>query len=311
MELAWSAAAALDNRDRWLELGHAAMATLEVATARDAFRCADEPAMALALDKLEFVEDRNLLAGHILAVAEHNHDAAEQCFLRARAPHEALQMRKDLGHWGAALMLAQQFDPASAPDIMCQHAMQLETGGGTAAALQCYEQALAECTNNENAAANEPADSSRAEARAQLQAQCHAGAARCAIVAGDVRGGMRKALALGRPEVLRDCAAALESSGGVLAEAAELYAAAGASEKACALYIQASAFAKADPLIKAVKSPSLLVQVRHRCCMLSSQSRHLLGSKWQADTAITRAVTDSIKRTGCALHTSMSCMPHV
>lgn len=217
--------------------------------------------MVGALEAIQYVEDRHLLAGHVLALVDNDYDSAEQMFLHAKVPQAALDMRKDLKHWAAALRLAAQFDPDSVAEIMSQHAASLELQGDAAAALKCFSDALAAAPRAAGAGAAKPASSS-----AQLIERCRAGVARCTIQSGDVRGGMRKALALGRHDVLLDCAAMLESAGtgGLDVEAGELYEAAGEKERACEIYIKARAFAKAEPLIKGVRSAPLLLAVRHK-----------------------------------------------
>ena len=82
------------------------------------------------------------------------------------------------------------------------------------------------------------------------------------VQSGDVRGGVRAALALGRQDVLADCAAMLEASGTALTEAAELHQACGQVDQAAAIYIKLKAFAKAEPLMRGVKSAKLTLAVR-------------------------------------------------
>jgi hypothetical protein len=99
-----------------------------------------------------------------------------------------------------------------------------------------------------------------------IQSRCQAGIARCTIQTGDVRNGVKAALALGRHDVLMDCAAMLQANSSSLLEAAELYEACSQHEKACAIYIKAKAFAKAEPLMKGVKSTKLLLAVSLLLC---------------------------------------------
>jgi tetratricopeptide (TPR) repeat protein len=248
IQVAWEAASAIDQPDTWDLLGRAALSVLDTHTAVAAFRKAGNASMVLALDKILFLEDRHQLAGHALALVEHDYDAAEQMFLRAKDPVAALEMRKDLKHWGAAMRLAERADPDGLADLMSQHAAALELAGDAAAALAHFQGALAQ----------------RGGDAPQVQACCRAGAARCMVQAGDVRGGMRAAKALGRHDVLVDCAQMLRGhgAGGLALEAGELYEAAGEAQRACALYIEAKAFARAEPLLKGVKDSQLLLAVR-------------------------------------------------
>jgi WD repeat-containing protein 19 len=256
IQTAWEAAKATDKQEAWELVGQAALSILDIPTALAAFRKAGNASMVLALDKIAHVDDRHLLAGHALSLIEQDYDAAENMFLRANDAASALTMRKHLKHWDAALKLAEAHDPDGMADIMSQHAAALEMQGNVSAALAHFQDALAR-----NSGASE-----------QVATRCRAGVARCLIQTGDVRGGMRTAHALGRHDVLLDCAAMLEnhSTGGLQLEAAELFEAAGEAERACALYIRAKAFTRAEPLIKRVQTPALLIAVRTACCMVLS-----------------------------------------
>ena len=114
----------------------------------------------------------------------------------------------------------------------------------------------------------------KASTAAQLRDRCEAGIARCTIQTGRVRDGVRKVLALGRRDVILECAAMLESSPGgtALMEAAELFEAAGEADRACAIYIQAKAFARAEPLMRGVRNPKLLLSVRS--WLLAAETRN-------------------------------------
>lgn len=101
---------------------------------------------------------------------------------------------------------------------------------------------------------------------AEVVRACKAGAARCTIQAGDVRGGVALALRSGSKAVMRDCAGLLSGRGaGMVMEAAELYEAADDAEQAAALYLDAKALARAEPLMKRVSTPKLIQSVRPRC----------------------------------------------
>lgn len=114
----------------------------------------------------------------------------------------------------------------------------------------CVQEALAEAP---------PAD-------AELVRACKAGAARCTLHAGDVRGGVALALRSGSKAVMRDCAAILRGGrgrgAGTSMEAAELYEAAGDAEEAVAVYLDAKALARVEPLMKHVNTPKLILAVR-------------------------------------------------
>lgn len=104
---------------------------------------------------------------------------------------------------------------------------------------------------------------------------CKAGAARSTVQAGDVRGGVALALRSGSKAVMRDCAALLcdGRGAGTVMEAAELYEAAGDAEQAVAVYLDAKALARAEPLMKCVSTPKLILAVR----VYPSSGAHHIG----------------------------------
>lgn len=116
----------------------------------------------------------------------------------------------------------------------------------------------------------------------ELVRTCKAGAARCTIKAGDVRGGVALALRSGSRAVMRECAGILgggPGGAGTSMEAAELYEAAGDAEHAAAVYLDAKALARAEHLMKHVTTPKLILavrRIRHTPCL-----RVFLGYSWQ------------------------------
>jgi WD repeat-containing protein 19 len=95
--------------------------------------------MVLALESVALLEDRHQLAGQVLAVVDKDYDGAQQMFLRGQDQFAALQMRKDLKHWSAAMRIAEQFDPEDMANIMTQHAATLEMQGDPAGALRFFK----------------------------------------------------------------------------------------------------------------------------------------------------------------------------
>jgi WD repeat-containing protein 19 len=96
--------------------------------------------MVLTLESLAPIDDRALLAGHILLLHKGDHDAAQESFLRSGRPLAALEMRKDLKQWAAALALARRISPESVPEVGRQHAAALELVGDWAAAREHYQE---------------------------------------------------------------------------------------------------------------------------------------------------------------------------
>jgi len=94
----------------------------------------------LSLEALAGIEDRNLLSGHILILLSRDYDLAQQCFLQSSRPLAALEMRRDLKHWAAALALARRLAPGAAAGIGRQHAAALELVGDWVGAKQHYQE---------------------------------------------------------------------------------------------------------------------------------------------------------------------------
>jgi WD repeat-containing protein 19 len=136
---AWAAAKQANTAQTWRTVGRFALKHLDIDTAVTAFRTARDAGMVLALEHAALLEDRHQIAGEVLALADGNIDAAQQMFLRGNSPAAALQMRKDLKHWSAALRLAEEVEPASVADVMSQHAAALELKGNAAAALAAFK----------------------------------------------------------------------------------------------------------------------------------------------------------------------------
>ena len=73
----------------------------------------------------QFVEDRNLLGGHVALVLG-DFARAQALFLNSAQPDEALKMHRDLLQWEQAMKLASRFSPKDVPVITREYAQQLE-----------------------------------------------------------------------------------------------------------------------------------------------------------------------------------------
>ncbi len=74
---AWAAAQQLRSPDSWRQLGSAALQQLNVELAIGAFRQAGDASMVMSLEGLKGIEDRNLLAGHVLVMLEKDYTEAQ------------------------------------------------------------------------------------------------------------------------------------------------------------------------------------------------------------------------------------------
>lgn len=140
---AWEAAAQLKSREVWGVLCDSALHAMDVDLAIWVFRHQQAASMVMSLERIRHIEDKNLLAGHILVLKDGEYDAAQDLFMRSSYPKAALEMRRDLKHWEEAMKLAEQMDPDSIGSISRNYAGMLEVRGDYPAALDNYQQVQA------------------------------------------------------------------------------------------------------------------------------------------------------------------------
>lgn len=236
LEVAWEVASRFRSPEMWERLAHRAMTRVDVAFAARVYRFVGDASMVMSLERLEHVEDTNELAAHVLVLFERDecYDRAQELFVRAGKPKEALRMRRDLKHWDEAARLAETHQQDALDDICREHAGALEARGEVDAALAMFARAA------------EFPGQTAVELR-----RSRAGVARCAIKAGDARRGARVALELNDAPTTRECATLLESSGH-FSDAARLFEQAGAFEDAASVYVSQKQFDLAKPLMDRV-----------------------------------------------------------
>lgn len=110
LEAAWKVALQLDKRAVWFALSNKAMEMLNIELAIRVYRQLGDAAMVQALQDLVHIEDKNLLAGHVLLLFG-DYGRAQELFLASSYPQAALNMRRDLLQWEQALKLAHVIDP--------------------------------------------------------------------------------------------------------------------------------------------------------------------------------------------------------
>uniref|UniRef100_A0A061RSU0 Wd repeat-containing protein 19 n=2 Tax=Tetraselmis sp. GSL018 TaxID=582737 RepID=A0A061RSU0_9CHLO len=240
LKAAWEVAFNLKNDDVWHRLCNAALDAMDVDLAIWIFRNQGNASMVLSLERIRHIEDKNLLAGHLLVLKDGDYNTAQELFLRSSFPKAALEMRKDLKHWDEAMKLAQQLDPDSIGEISRKYAGMLEVRGDFPTALDYYQQAQDLC-------AGDP----------EVEAACQGGIARCTLHMGDIR--RQIALASNNPSLCRECGSILESMN-QLQDAAEMYEKGGLFEKAASIYIQNKSFQQVAPLMAKISSPKLHLQ---------------------------------------------------
>lgn len=244
LKQAWELALTLKTKEHWVALARRALDLLDIDLAVRVYRELRETAMVLALQDIKGVEDKDLLAGHILLL-QGDYANAQKLFLASSNPVMALQMRRDLLNWDLALKLAAQLAPAEIPSICREYAQSLEVKGEYQQALNMYQRALS------------------AEGGTKLSKEhvrtSNGGIIRMTLRVGDLQKGRSLALATGDKLLLKDCAAILESMK-QYADAADLYVASDCFEKAASIYNQTLQFAKSAPLMDKITTPKIHLQ---------------------------------------------------
>lgn len=198
LESAWKVALQLDKRAYWFALSNKAMEMLNIELAIRVYRQLGDAAMVQALQDLVHIEDKNLLAGHVLLLFG-KHGRAQELFLASSYPQAALNMRRDLLQWDQALKLAHVIDPNEVPEVSVKYALQLELREDYATALNTFEQAMHVQDSDGHNLCPEI-----------LIGACMAGVARCNLRLGNLRQGVRLVQDLGDPQLYIECGHILE-----------------------------------------------------------------------------------------------------
>lgn len=248
---AWELAARIRDRTLMLALANRAKTNLQPAIAIRVYRALGDAGMVMSLEAVQAVEDAQALAGH-MAVMFADYDRAEQCFLRSNTPKEALQLRRDLLQWEAALRLARAMAPEEVGGISIECAKQLEVKGETDKALATYEEAERELPPDDTLPGAPPSS-----AVGLLHQRVRGGLARTLLKTGDIRRGLELARE-GDASLARECGTILEGLRQT-SEAAELFMKANDFERAANILLQARNFEAAGAIMDKVSSPMLLV----------------------------------------------------
>lgn len=223
----WSLVGHLTAQKPWTMLAEAALRVLDVPTAQRIYRqVLSDAGMVFSLQKLEYVEEKNLLAGHVCAFFG-DISAAQEYFLKSSHPKAALHLRRNLMQWEQALTLANTLAPDEVTVIAKEYGQQLEMNSKYSEALAMYERALATVDQHPGV------DSARDE----HQIACSAGLVRMTLRLGDVSRGMKMLGETEDKQLLNDCGGILDTLK-QYNEAAACYEKAGAWEKAAEMHIK-------------------------------------------------------------------------
>ncbi|XP_015782176.1 WD repeat-containing protein 19-like [Tetranychus urticae] len=232
---AWNICNSLNDTTLWKTFGQQALKDLNIDLARRIYRTIGDSGMVHSLEKLNYVEERNLIAGFV-SLFLNQFDVAQKFFLASSKPREALEMRQNLQDWDSALALANRLAPDSVPIISREYASQLEFQGDYQSALEHYDKALIEEEN----------DDLNTNKHNQI---CKAGIARSSLKCGNIKKGVEAALELKDDHELQiECGAILESLK-LYSDAALLYEQGHDAEKASKLYLSVRNTRKVGQLI--------------------------------------------------------------
>ena len=125
----------------WRALGNRALEMFNIPEAINAFQQIHEVALVAKLEEICFVEEKNILAGHLAMLFDDLH-LAEQKFLDSSNPSLALEMRCDFGNWNDALSLAIKYFPSKITTVAVALAKELEVSGDLKSSIEVLEDAL-------------------------------------------------------------------------------------------------------------------------------------------------------------------------
>ena len=250
-------------------LGKLALQNLDLEVAERAFQLSKNVGMVYSIRGIKEESEKQILLGYV-AMILHEHDLAQDFFLKSSSPKLALDMRCDLQDWIIALQLSRMIAPHMEPIVCKNLAGQVETQGNYADALKLYERA---------SSTMDACGMSQSEISYNTT-QCYAGLARNSIRTGDVNRGFKIAMDLQDSQVKVDCAQVCEQVKS-FSEAAQLYHKAGQLEKAASLYIKMKKWKEAGELMDVITTPKLLIQL--------AKAREIEGNFKEAEAAYEKA----------------------
>lgn len=223
LDQAWEIALQIDRSQFLLALSARAVELLAVQLAILVYNRLGDAGMVMALTNCLAIEDKALLGGQI-ALLSCNYPLAQDLFLSSSRPSAALEMRKNLRQWDAALKLAKVINLYDVPDICLQYGLQLELRDEKEAALRMFEDALGALDHDGNPICPDA-----------IIAPAKMGIARSQLRVGNLRQGIRMANEMDEQKLFEDCGAILEDQK-QYGEAAGMFVKAQQFEKAALIY---------------------------------------------------------------------------
>ncbi|KAF7280794.1 hypothetical protein GWI33_005520 [Rhynchophorus ferrugineus] len=231
---------ALKSKEFFTKLAEECLRCLEIETAIEIYKEIEDVAMVLSLENILDIDDWKLLFGYV-AMFLNEYDRAQSWFLTSNQPTAALEMRRDLLQWEAALELANKLAPDQIAMISREYAQQLEFIGNYSEALVHYERGLQENLSQEHTYT------------------CKAGIARTTLYCGNYRHGISIAVELDNKPLIRECADILDKKRQI-ADAAMLYEKCDQYDKAASNYIILKNWTKVGDILPHITSNKIYLQ---------------------------------------------------
>ncbi|KAI9093093.1 hypothetical protein DFS34DRAFT_717341 [Phlyctochytrium arcticum] len=245
----WQLIDVVKSRKPWIMLAETALRALDVVTAKRIYRqVLSDAGMVVTLERLDNVEERMLLAGHVSGIFG-DVSAAQEFYLKSTYPKAALDLRRSLMQWDQAMSLANTLSPEDVTVIAKEYAHQLESNSRYTEALAMYERALSTSEQHPGQAA----------ARDEHQIACSGGVARMTMRLGDISRGMKMIAGTEDRQLLYDCGCILDTLK-QFNDAASCFERGEFWEKAAELWIKARSWSKVGAVLDKVTSPKLFAQ---------------------------------------------------
>lgn len=243
----WREALKLNERHIWLALASKALEVLDIGVAIRVYRFLHDAGMVLLLEKLSFVEDKNLLAGYILMIFT-DYDSAQNSLLNSKKIDVAIDMRLNVLHFDEALSLASKSCQEKLIfHVSLKYGQYLEAIGKFERALSMYDAAF----NLGNTSKVKPSYDTES---------CTGGLARSLIRSGNFERGFKVALQIDCIPIKIACAELLLSCNQVV-EAAALFESCHEYDKAAELYLRVNHVTFLGKIVDKIISSMLLAKI--------------------------------------------------
>ncbi|CAH8523624.1 unnamed protein product [Heterobilharzia americana] len=232
----------LDSHHLWSQLGMSCLRVMKFDMAIRCFRSSKDPGLVLAVQRIQKIEDRFLLAGYIAMILK-EFDDAQELFLASTEPIAALEMRRDLLHWEDALQLARKLALKKSHLSIVNMLLKWNVPETT--------DEYVSLRNSEQRDFQSKDHGEGEDEWSKHVSLCNAGIARNTIRLGDFKRGIELSVKSGNSSLQRECADILEQHK-QWQESANLYEVAGCYESAVIVNLKCKNYKKAGDLLNHV-----------------------------------------------------------